>query len=248
MEHDKNQAVKSLDAVSTETALQPVDQESVESKLIGAKEEAKRLLERAANDCGAPFEPESVETLAFLNKHDQAEFTRIRAGLKVNKDISVVNLDKAIKATATKNEDLAHTHHGYATDMMKRLTVDGYRPVAYKDGLLVLDPETNIWGVLSFEALTLRVAEAYDGRENCIRSTDYSGIASHVIMIATDDSFFTNVPVGLACSDGFHHLKESQICVEALTPSHRQRVMIDMAPEKQETPMFDAFLHDTFKS
>jgi len=225
------------------------DQESAECKLMLAKEKAKQLIARSADDCGAPFEPEAVETLAFIKKHDQAGFARIRADLKkANKEISVVNLDKAIKATAAKKEDLAQTHHGYATDMMEGLTVAGNRPVAYQGSLFVLDPDTNIWVKFPFETLTLRIAEAYDGHDNCARSSEYSGIAGHVIRIATDDSFFLDVPVGLACANGFHHLKDNQICLETLTPSHRQRVMIDVAPQQQETPLFTAFLHETFKS
>lgn len=252
MQQKENQELKLSTAASPDsemgTTLQLIDQESDQCKLTHAKEEAKRLVERAANDCGAPFEPEAVETLAFINKHDPAEFARIRAELKANKDISVVSLDKAIKATATKNEDLAQTHHGYATDMTDRLTVDGNRPVAYQGSLFVLDSETTIWIKFPFETLTRHIAEVYDGKENCTRSTDYCGIANHLIMITTDDTFFTKVPVGLACANGFHHLKDHQICVEALTAPHRQRVMVDVTPQQQKTPLFDIFLHDTFKS
>lgn len=224
------------------------DEERGGCSLAIAKGKAKSIIERAAQDCGAPFEPTSVETLALIKKHDQAEFTRIRADLKkANKEISVVNLDKEIRAVAT-HENLAQTHHGYATDMMAELTVAGNRPVAYQGNLFVLDFGTSIWTKLPFETLTHRIAEAYDGHDNCTRSSDYSGIAGHVIRIATDDSFFTNVPVGLACTNGFHHLEGNQMRVAPLSASHRQRVLVDIALKKQDIPLFNDFLHTTFKS
>ena len=101
-------------------------QERDECRLVVAKGEAKRLVERAKDDCGAPFEPEAVNTLAFIKKHDSAEFARIRSALKnAHKGISVVKLDEAIKAAAVR-EKLAQTHHAYACDMILKLTVDGY--------------------------------------------------------------------------------------------------------------------------
>ncbi|MBV5330822.1 MAG: hypothetical protein JZU65_24850, partial [Chlorobium sp.] len=52
----------------------------------------------------------------------------------------------------------------------------------------------------------------------------------------------------LACPDGFYQIKDNKIEVEPLSPSHRQRVMINVTPQQQDTPMFDAFLHETFQS
>lgn len=225
------------------------DQERTECRLVVAKGEAKRLVERAKDDCGAPFELEAINTLAAIRKHDSAGYSRIRAELKkINKDISVVNLDKAIKEAVATREELTQTHHTYAMNVLTSLTIGGWRPKGYQGSLYVVDATTGIWVKYSFEALTRRIAEDHDGKEHCARSSDYSGIAHHVIMLATDDDSFANSPVGLACPDGFYQIRDDEIFLEPLSPSHRQRVMINVTPQQQTTPMFEVFMHETFKS
>jgi putative DNA primase/helicase len=224
-----------------------VDKENDKFELAAARGAMKTVIEKAKDDCGAPFEPDAVNALAVIKKHDQAEYARIRSIFKANKNISVVNLDKAIKAAAFK-EDLAQTHHAYATNVIANLTFGGWRPVGFQGDLFVVDPVTGIWVRYSFEALTQHIAENHDGKDNCSRSSDYKGIANHAIMIATDDTFFENAPVGLACPNGFYQIKDNQIQVEPLSPSHRQRLMIDVSPEKQTMPFFSDFLYQTFQS
>ncbi len=208
----------------------------------------KSVMEKAKNDCGAPFEPEAIKALAVIKDHNQADFSRIRAELKKsNKDISVVNLDKSLKTTAAK-EELAQTHHAYATNVLNSLTVGGWRPIGYQGSLYVMEAATSIWIQYSLEALTRRVAEDHDGKDNCERCSDYSGIANYAIQLATDNTFFANAPIGLACPDGFYQIKGKEIILEPLSPSHRQRVQIDVTPQQQDTLMFDVFMHETFKS
>ena len=217
-----------------------------DDKLAHAVEVTKNLLEKAKNDCGAPFESEQLTALGVIKENTPADYARIRSGLKrANKDISVVELDAAIK---TAKSDVAETHHGYATDMIAKLTIDEWKPVAYEGDLYTLNPENNIWVKHPVEALKRKVAETHDGKPNCERSTDYSGIASHTIMIATDDKFFTEAPIGLACPDGFYQIKDNEIIVGPLLPEHRQRVKIDITPKQELTPIFDDFLHETFAS
>ena len=223
------------------------DKENDKFELAAARGVMKTVIEKAKDDCGAPSEPEAINALAVIKKHDSAGFARIRAELKkANKDISVVNLDKAVKATAAE-DNLAQTHHAYATNVLNSLTVGGWRPVGYQGSLYVVDA-SNLWLKYSTEALTRRIAQTHDGKDHCARSSDYGGIANHAIMLATDDTFFAKAPVGLACLDGFYQIKNNEIILEPLSPSHRQRLKIEGTPKKQATPLFDAFLHDTFQS
>ena len=220
--------------------------EGDESKLAHANGTVKRLMERVEDDFGAPLEPDSLEALAVIKKNDPAKFVRIRSDLKkINQKVSLGQLDTEIKSV--KN-DVAETHHGYASDMIAKLTIGEWPPVGHEGSLFVVNPADNLWVKHPIESVKRLVAETHDGKPNCQRSTDYSGIANHVIMIATDDTFFTDVPIGLATPDGFYQIKDNEIAVEQLSPSHRQRVKIDVTPNKEETPLFDAFLHETFQS
>jgi hypothetical protein len=67
-------------------------------------------------------------------------------------------------------------------------------------------------------------------------------------MLATDDTFFEDAPIGLACPDGFYQIKDNELKRVPLTPAHRQRVKINVTPEEKETPLFKNFLHATFQS
>jgi putative DNA primase/helicase len=201
-----------------------------------------------AGDEGAPFEPNSLAALALLQARDQAEFRRMRGRIKAsNPQVSLISLDAAIKAEASSTEGM-ETHHSYALEALKRLAVGQWRPVAHEGALHVVDPGSNRWIALERGGLEREVAEMNDGRKNCSRQSDYKGIAQHAMSLASDDAFFGDAPVGLACPDGFYRIVDGEVLVEPLTPAHRQRVLVQVAPREQPTPLFDAFLHETFHS
>jgi P4 family phage/plasmid primase-like protien len=107
---------------------------------------------------------------------------------------------------------------------------------------------TNIWVEVTPEQLERKVAELHDGGENCVRRTDYTAIATHAMILASDPHFFTDAPVGMACPTGFYLVLHNEILCEPLSPDHRQRVMLNIDPVKMATPMFDRFLQETFQS
>ena len=47
-------------------------------------------------------------------------------------------------------------------------------------------------------------------------------IANHFLMIGTDNTFFENAPIGLACPSSFYQIENNQIQMIALTPAYRQ--------------------------
>jgi putative DNA primase/helicase len=218
------------------------DAETDDLQLANAKGAVKCLLEKSKIDSAAPLEPEAIQALAEIKKNAPAEFARIRKDLKkTNKDVSLAELDAATKGISLE------THHGYATDIISRLTIGEWPPKAYEGDLYKVG-EDNLWIKHPIESVRTLVGETHDGKPNCQRSSDYSGIANHVIMLANDDTFFADAPTGLATPDGFYQIRENQIVVEPLLPDHRQRVKIDVTPKKQSIPMFGRFLHETFAS
>jgi putative DNA primase/helicase len=225
------------------------ESEKDDLQLLRAKGAVSSLLEKAKTDSAAPLEPEAIKALAIVKKTDEAEFFRIRGELKKsNREISLTTLDNTIKSVPVEGE-IGRTHHGYARDLIaNKLTVENWLPAGHQGSLYVLDPENNIWVRKSSEELIRLVAENYDGSDNCKRIADYRGIAEHSIMLATDHDFFTEAPEGLACPDGFYQIMDGEISVEPLSPSHRQRVKIDVTPKEVETPLFDKFLHETFQT
>lgn len=205
------------------------------------------VLLKVVDDCGAPFETEAVAALSYLKRHDPANFQRIRQRLKTaNRSVSLSDLDRLLRETTS--DATVQTHHGYASDVIARLTVDDWVPVGFEGSLYIVDPEENVWVKCPIETVIRIVAENHDARDNCERSSDYSGIAQHTIMLAGNDSFFANAPVGLASRDLFYRIESGDIVVEPLSPSHRQRVKVDVVPKNEEMPMFKAFLSETFQS
>ena len=219
-----------------------------EDRLASATRVVKQLLCDVKADCGAPFEIEAVEALAVIRQRTPAEYRRIRAELrKANRDVSITALEDAIEElTATRNA--AQTHHGYASESIRTLTVGQWVPKAHEGSLYVVDPGTGLWVSRPSEALERIVAETHDGKQNCERRSDYNGIAQHIMTLAADDQFFRDAPIGLACPGGFFQVVNGAIAVQPLKPAHRQRVMLDVTPCQQEKPIFKRFLHETFQS
>ncbi|MFA6203358.1 MAG: phage/plasmid primase, P4 family [Gallionella sp.] len=235
--------------VGTSTTHWLNDDESKEIQFIAANGLVQRLLIKAVEDCGAPFEPDAIEALRTIQNVKPADFQRIRAALKKsNKGISVVNLDKAMKLAATETVVVAQTHHGYALDVVDKFTVNDWRPVGYEGTLFRVDRASNLWVEVPFDAIVHQVTGNHDAKENCERGSDYKAISQHVISISTNDEYFADAAVGLATPGGFYQIKGGQIEVSPLVPEHRQRVMIDVTPRDMPTPLFDKFLHDTFQS
>lgn len=226
------------------------DDDTQEYRIVAATGVVNRVLVKAVDDCGAPFEPDAVEALRVIQNAKPADFQRIRAQLKkANKSISVVNLDKALKSAAeTDLAIIAQTHHGYALDVIEKFTFNGWIPVGYEGDLYRADPISNLWVKVPFDEIVNQVTADHDAKDNCKRGSDYKAIAQHVISLATNNDFFTDVPVGLATPGGFYQIVDNKIEVVPLTPAHRQRVMIDVTPKDMPTPMFDTFLNETFQS
>lgn len=224
------------------SAAEDVDQ------IEGASQVVEKVLAATTEDCGAPFEPDALYNLKVLKEHNLAYFQRIRSELKkLNKNVSLVALDQALKDKTVEN--LApETHHGYACALLDKLTIAGNPPVGVEGKLLVFNETTNLWTEETVESLSRQVAESHDGLGNCKRSSDYNAVANLAISLATDPEFFKAAPIGLACPDGFLSIQKNKISTVPLNAAHRQRVMIAVTPKQIPTPLFDDFLSETFAS
>ena len=183
------------------------------------------------------MEPGSIAALAQLLRQDLAEFHRVRNRIKVlHKGVSLTAVDRAIKAQQPA-PDVAPTHHGYAKGLVQTLTYGGFAPVFCDGTMHVVEPNQQIWTAIDQKRLERRVAEHYDTGENCKRTNDYAGIAEHAKALVGDDSLFRDAPVGLACPDGFYQIVGKETAVVPLTPTLRQRVLLDISPRQMATPV-----------
>lgn len=219
-----------------------------EAKLIPAYSIIKKLIPKLKEDSAAALEPDAVKALATMQQSKPAEFQRSRSALKqANKEVSLAAVDQSVKAYLSESSG-AQTHHGYAKQILAEFIEGTHNPVAYHGALFVVDPDSGLWESKPVDKLIRMVAEMHDGKDHCNRSSDYRAIAEHTVSLADDDTFFAAAPDGLACSGGFYQIINDEISLVPLTPEHRQRVMLDFTPVEMPTPMFDEFMHQTFKS
>ena len=218
------------------------------TELADAFSTIKSLLPEIVEDPNVVLEDQAVFALAAIQQSKPADYQRQRAALKqANPKVSLTALDMAVKARA-EELNAAQTHHGYAENLLIDLKIGTHKPVAYQGSLFRLDPATHLWKGLNTDHLIRRVAASHDGKPNCERRSDYRAIAEHAISLASNEDFFQQAPVGIACPNGFYRIVGTIVEVEPLSPEHRQRVMLKHAPVREPTPAFDAFLHETFGS
>lgn len=215
----------------------PVDNAAVIAELIA----------KTAHRCGAPFEPEALHALLALRARDLAGWMDVRATLKrVNGEVSLTQLDRALRKLERVQKKVVPTHHGYARDVLKHMAIGSYNPVFVRGTLYIPRANSRLWEPLSFGELEKVVAELHDDKENCLRQEDYCSIASHARAIATNDTFFEKAPEGVACLRSFYSARDGKVCKELLSLKHRQTVALDFEPEDLPTPLYDAFMHETF--
>lgn len=222
--------------------------EQDDAKLIKAGAVIDAALPDVVADSATVLDDGVVSSLASIKQVKPAEYQRKRAALKqANPKVSLAALDSAVKSwESTKVE--AQTHHGYAKALLSELTEAAWKPVGYHGTLFVLDADTRLWTSLPTDKLVSNVAEMHDGKDHCSRGSDYKVIADHAISLVTDEKYFKDAPIGVACPGGFYQIVDGSVSLVHLVPEHRQRVMLSITPAQQATPMFDAFLHETFAS
>jgi len=217
-------------------------------RLTRASATIDEALPEVEADGAAALKDEVVSSMAVLKHAKPSEYERKRAALKAaNGNVSLTALDRAVKSWEAEKHT-AQTHHGYAQALLAELTEGAWKPVGLHNALFVVEPDTGLWVQLSDGTLVKHVAELHDGKDHCNRRSDYKAIADHAVSLADDSQFFASAPIGIACTGGFYRLVGEVITVVPLAPEHRQRVMLSITPAQQPTPMFQAFLHETFAS
>jgi P4 family phage/plasmid primase-like protien len=226
-----------------------VNQTAVVDPMSAIQLELDSVLARVREgDIGAPLEEPAIDAMVALKDNSTADFHRYRQKLKqANNKVSLGAIDEVVNERRDDSTP-AETHHGYARDLLKSLTVNGHMPVAHAGALYVLDVNSKLWVSKGQDLLARHVAERSDGLENCKRRADYQAIAMHAMTMATSPGFFDDAPTGVASPGGFNFLAGDKIRTEPLTPEHRQRHQLDFSPEDLPTPLFSQFLRETFQS
>jgi putative DNA primase/helicase len=206
-------------------------------------------LERARNGQHLiAVEQSTIEALATIKRNSVQTYEKTKLVLKdANAKVAMGTIDRLVGGHI-RSVDGPATHHTFAKSILRSLKNGQWSPVSYEGVLYVLDAATNIWVRRHASALAKLAAEMHNGAENCTRKSDYQGIAEHAVDISASDDFFSCAAVGLACRDSFFRISANEIVVEPLTPDHRQRVRLPFLPAPIDTPLFKAFLHDTFRS
>jgi len=193
-------------------------------------------------------EDRTIEALSIIKRSSLRSYEKAKILLKdANAKVATTTLDRLVQDHLSVKDGPA-THHAYAKSLLDGLAVGEWSPVAHDGTLYTLDADTNIWVRKETPELASFAARLHDGQRNCTRSADYRAIAQHAVDISTDVDFFTSAPTGLACREMFYRIKGDEVVIEPLTPDHRQRVRVEYQPTELATPLFDDFLHDTFKS
>ena len=216
---------------------------------LSSKKIVEELLQRSETDCGAPFEEVNLRVLLALRDENYPEWMRVRARIKsANKDVSLIKLDRAISRLGTSLKEVAPTHFGYAKDIWRKLSVERHSPVTVHGVLYVPQASSQLWVPMSFSELQASIAEAHDGQANCFRQEDYHSIAKVVLTLKDRSSFFEDAPEGVACVRSFYSVRDGAVCKERLGLKHRQTVALGFEPEELPTPLYDAFMRETFCS
>lgn len=200
-------------------------------------------------DIGAPFESEVLASFAALKDADLPASIRLRGEFKAaNRKFSTVDFNASIRKLEKSGRDVFQSHHGYAKDALNHFSVCEHQPVAVGGTLYFPEDISNLWREGSVSEIEVVVAERHDGKENCFRQDDYANSAKHAISLASNEGFFADAPVGIACKKSFYTVVDDLIEKEVLSLHHRQIESLNFEPLEMPIPLFEDFLHQTFKS
>lgn len=149
---------------------------------------------------------------------------------------------------------------GDHVEMADRAT-SRFRPLVFERELHAYDPTTGIWYyrgvrqrvseyVRSFAGTTI-VPQVVDGKDPAVvklKNSDVKGVVELVQDEATQEGFFDDAPIGLACANGFVRLSnKGELEVVPHSQDHRARIAqpFDFNPNA-ESKVWDAFLRSLF--
>lgn len=222
-------------------------QEDIESTVESLIEEADALATVEKQGRGVK---ELLKKLAE-SKLDQIDEMAVLKALRSATGDPITTLRNALRQYKDKAEGASPTHAGYAKSFLQKLEEKSdVEPVAVEGMIYSYSKRKGVWdGMVAPDMASVKVADEFDGQENCERRGDYTAIANHAYAIAAQDNdeFFNNAPVGLACQGRFYSVNpEGEIEREAIGPQHRQRVLSPVRPAVGDMPLFEKFLHETF--
>jgi hypothetical protein len=198
------------------------------------------------DDAGQWFEPDMVNALKIIYSDNKPAYYRLRTRLKAVTDIGP--LESAIKGARFVDEPDALTHNGIAKALLGDMTAaDDCKPISTMGALYRC--KDGVWTPYTRDSLIGLVANSqFDGDPVCRVNSHYKGVSELVQIAVEQESFFNNAPAGVAAGGQFYSVSNKGVNSEILTADHRCYFQLPAVPEAVPTPMFDAFLAETFKS
>lgn len=228
-------------------AANPIGQQPATPNNIAIKEHLVRDISQAISGGWSNITNDrTLDAFVALRDQDQTEYLRrLQSAAKVSK-IPITVLERLINNRSLGSK-VKPTHSGYATSTLEALSRDGVPPVGWK-GDPYAPNENNLWRVITRGDVIKTIVRIHDGNVDCRRTSDYEAIANLTVHLVSDDAFFDGAPDGLACGSNFYKVTDKTIVVGELKADHRQRFGLNIVPNETPTPLFDAFLDETFKS
>lgn len=227
-----------------------IDVRKQADQVIEYKSEQRKIVEAAIEatkkgDVKAVYDMKVRTALSEIRSCDLGDYVELRQAIKeANPSILLTELDRAVKFCTASHQ----THLTFAKDALLGFNVRRWAPVYFEGRLYAVNRVTNLWEPLPDSKIYDAIARKNDGHRLCSTRDDYRGIKSCMFTMAGREDFFENAAVGLATKTGFHRVDGTEITVEPLRAAHRQRVAVSFDVRQEPTPLFDNFMHETFRS
>lgn len=220
-----------------------INPQSKAGKLKSAKDAIQRAITAAKDgDVGAPFEPDSLEALAILLKHDTPEYQRTLNLLRGIKGVSITDLKKSINRATTNHDEINQMDVAHQT-----IAVFGDGNLLHNLGSFWQWCDNGVWsrvhddrikqavhGVVSDELITSHLVDAVT---RLIRTHTYQED------VQLGDKFD-----GINCLNGELYLEGDQWRLE---PHNKENYLISQIPVRYDpdaqAPVFDQFLNSVFE-
>lgn len=138
-----------------------------------------------------------------------------------------------------RDEDRRPTHHEIA---MSWIEAQG-EPAPVGDEGVMWRYQEGAWHRMELASVEVEIAREY--HRDLKTKPAFKAVAGHIFDILHRPDFFDGAPIGIATLDGFVTVKDGQIEVSPLAPSHRQRVILRARVEDGRPVQFLAFLERT---
>ena len=215
--------------------------------------EAAISLSADTDDAGAIYTDEVLAAARLLKEKGKSEYQKIRGRIKADKQASVTEWEKALKAADGGKPEDDNPHITICENFVEGLK---------KKALKVVGCEGSFWqyktnGDGLYTELEMAKAGQHIGKENrhekkCQKGADYKSIASLSYVAVGDRTFFSDARHGLPGKTQFYSISSDfKVSPVAYSPDLRQRWKLPVDPsqwyDELKAPLFREYLEHTFR-